>query len=73
MFKLEVRVMVDGVRVVSVGEGGNTNSVWEGVETVDCEKGGCAVLAFFNRLPRRWRGGGAGFRDSARRRKGGDG
>jgi hypothetical protein len=32
----DVRVMVDGVReVVKLGEGGNTNKVWEGVETKD--------------------------------------
>lgn len=53
MFKLEVRVIVVGVPVVSVGDGGNTNSVWEGVETVGGGKGGCALLAFIGRLRRR--------------------
>jgi hypothetical protein len=48
MFKLEVRVMVDGVRVVRVGEGGNTNSVWEGVETSVCEGGHCRLVGFFS-------------------------
>jgi len=31
--KLDVSVIVDGVRVVNVGEGGNTNSVCEGVDS----------------------------------------
>lgn len=46
---LEVRVIVDGVRVVSVGEGGKTNNVCEGVET--CEGGTLPV--FFRTVLRR--------------------
>lgn len=33
--KFDVNVIVEGVRVVKVGEGGKTNSVCEGVEEVD--------------------------------------
>ena len=33
--KFDVNVIVEGVRVVRVGEGGKTNSVWEGVEELD--------------------------------------
>lgn len=37
-FMLEVRVMAEGVRVVNVGDGGNTKSVWDGVAKPE---GGC--------------------------------
>src|SRR5215472_6470208 len=30
-FRLDVRVMVDGVWVARLGDGGNTKSVWKGV------------------------------------------
>jgi len=74
----DVRVIVEGVRVVSVGLGGNTNKVWEGVDT--CEDGTerfpglrealplCDVCSFALciTLFRKWRGGGAGLRDSVR-------
>lgn len=46
----DVRVMVDGVRVVSVGDGGKTNSVCDGVE-IDRESG--MAFCFFNRLLRK--------------------
>lgn len=48
---LEVRVIVDGVRVVSVGEGGKTNNVCEGVET--WEGGGMDLPVFLRKLFRR--------------------
>jgi len=59
---LDVKVIVDGVRVVNVGEGGNTKSVCDGVDATDCE----AAFVFLRRLFRMARGGGAGFRDSVR-------
>lgn len=63
-----VRVIVEGVRAVSVVSGGNTKSVCEGVETTECD-----VLCFgvngTLRVLRRCRGGGAGFRDSVRVRR----
>lgn len=66
---LDVRVMVDGVRVVSVGDGGKTNSVWDGVETDDRESG--MAFGLFKRLLRKWSGGGMSFLDSVRVRTGG--
>lgn len=65
----EVKVIVDGVRVVSVGEGGKTNNVCEGVDATDCDD----VLDLLRALFRRCRGGGAGFRDSVRGRRTGNG
>jgi len=53
----EVRVMVDGVRVVGVKSGGNTNKVWDGVDKPD---GGCFVVLVGKgtfRNFRRWGGG----------------
>lgn len=73
----DVRVIVDGVRVVNVGLGGKTNKVWEGVETWE---GGTErfpdlwalydvwSLALCTTLVRRCKGGGAGLRDSVRMR-----
>lgn len=70
----DVRVIVEGVRVVNVGLGGKTNKVWEGVET--CEGGterfpdlwAVWSLALCTTLVRRCKGGGAGLRDSVRMR-----
>lgn len=72
--RFDMRVMVDGVRVVSVGEGGKTKSVWdcEGVAAT-ARTAECVCLWPFGggwRVLRRWSGGGAGFRDSVRRRGG---
>lgn len=39
---LDVRVIADGVHVEKVGEGGKTNSVWEGV----CKIGLCVFAAY---------------------------
>ena len=53
----EVRVMVDGVRVVGVKSGGNTNNVWDGVDKPD---GACFVVLVGKgtfRNFRRWGGG----------------
>ena len=36
-FKFEVRVIVDGVRVVNVGDGGNKKRVWDGVADIGCD------------------------------------
>jgi len=63
-------VMVDGVLVVVVGDGGNTNNVCEGVEmagggTVECW---CAGFTFFSKLLREVSGGGGSFRGAARAR-----
>jgi len=68
-FRLEVKVMADGVRVVSVGDGGNTKSVWDGVAKPE---GGICGVFVFNRLLRRCNAGGGGFRDSVRTRGGRD-
>lgn len=35
--KLDVKVIVEGVRVFKVGEGGKTNSVCEGVEAAEVD------------------------------------
>lgn len=62
---LDVRVIVDGGRAVSVGEGGNTKSVCDGVETM--ETGlvlGCDLLGV-----RRLAEGGSGFRAAVRGRR----
>lgn len=67
-FMLEVRVIAEGVRVVNVGDGGNTKSVWDGVANVE---GGFGFFGF-NKLLLRCRGGGAGFLDSVRTRSGND-
>ena len=69
---LEVSVMVEGVRA-AVGEGGNTKSVWEGVDTAEVSFG----LGVFCTLIRRFAGGRVSLRASARGRRtlagGGDG
>lgn len=65
---VEVNVIVDGVRVVSVGEGGKTNKVCEGVEATEEE----STETFRRCIFRKCSGGGTNFRDSARRRTGGD-
>jgi hypothetical protein len=70
--KFDISVMVEGVRdaTVIVGEGGNTNSVWDGVDVT-------AAISeelfdpLRRRLFRRCSGGGTSFRDSARFRTGG--
>jgi hypothetical protein len=67
LFMLEVRVMAEGVRVVNVGEGGNTKSVWDGVAKPE----GGFWLFGFNRELLRCRAGGGGFLDSVRVREGG--
>jgi hypothetical protein len=63
-------VMVDGVLVVVVGEGGNTNNVCEGVEMAGGGTAGCwdVVFTFFSKLLRKVSGGGASFRGAARAR-----
>jgi len=65
-FVLEVRVMVEGVRVVSVGEGGNTKSVCEGVAKPE----GVLGIFGFNKGFLRCKGGGMGLLDSVRGRGG---
>jgi len=64
----DVSVIVEGVRVIRVGDGGNTKSVCEGVETID--KG----LGLVNFSPfcdvRRLPGGTSGLRVSTRERGG---
>lgn len=69
----DVSVMVEGVRVERVGEGGKTKSVWDGVDTAEVSFG----LDGFCTLIRRSAGGSVGLRASARRRRafagGGDG
>ena len=62
----DVSVMVEGVRVERVGEGGKTKSVWDGVDTAEVSFG----LDGFCTLIRRSAGGSAGLRASARRRRG---
>lgn len=66
----DISVIVEGVRVVSVGDGGKTNSVCEGVETME---GISETLldAFRKALLRRCNGGGTSLRDSTRCRTGG--
>jgi len=63
-------VMVDGVLVVVVGEGGNTNNVCEGVEMAGGGTAGCCCVrfTFFSKLLRKVSGGGASFRGAARAR-----
>jgi len=42
----DVSVIVDGVRVVKVGDGGNTKRVCEGVETIETGLGLDTLCAF---------------------------
>jgi len=62
-------VMVDGVLVVVVGEGGNTNKVCEGVEMAGGGTAGCWCVGFtfFSKLLK-LSGGGGSFRGAARAR-----
>jgi hypothetical protein len=70
LITFEVRVIVDGVRVVGAESGGNTNKVWEGVSRAGGVCFGLVVgkETFCDR--RRCRGGDDGFRDSVRIRGG---
>ena len=62
--KLDVNVIVEGVRVVKLGEGGKTNKVCEGVEAAGVDST-MPVDPLRKTLLRR-RSGGARQRDSAR-------
>lgn len=64
VFTLDVTVIVDGVHTL-FGDGGKTNSVCDGVLGKVCGRLG-AVDGGAVFVPRRWRGGGAGLRDSLR-------
>lgn len=66
----DISVIADGVRVVRVGDGGNTNSVCDGVDTAAAMSDEL-VDTLRSTLLRRCRGGGTSRRDSARRRTGG--
>jgi hypothetical protein len=63
--KSDVNVIVQGVRVFKVGEGGKTNNVWEGVEAAEVDST-TSTDALRNTLLRRRSGGGTRRRDSTR-------
>jgi len=67
----DINVIVEGVRVVSEGEGGKTNSVCEGVETMEATSE-ALWDAFRRTLLRRCNGGGTTLCDSFRCRTGGN-
>lgn len=66
----DINVIADGVRVVRVGDGGNTNSVWDGV-CATAPRSADPADALRSTLLRRCRGGGTSLRDSTRLRTGG--
>jgi hypothetical protein len=67
---LDVRVIAEGVHVEKVGEGGRTNSVWEGVCKIGlCIFGACEGCACTGReVARSWRDAGFVARESLRDR-----